>query len=143
MHILRFYEKFYRIGKLNFYDADNRIYLPNIPPKRLITLFHYLLIIQHEDLHELLIAAIDSDRDDELTIECAKMLMISSSIPHRIREKLFTIDHKKLSLSSRHFLMELHYEMNRYRINKNDIEHVTKMLEEVKQKVKIYLYVFF
>ncbi|EAY16162.1 hypothetical protein TVAG_465500 [Trichomonas vaginalis G3] len=70
------------------------------------------------------------------------MLMISSSIPHRIREKLFTIDHKKLSLSSRHFLMELHYEMNRYRINKNDIEHVTKMLEEVKQKVKIYLYVF-
>lgn len=140
----RFYQRSFDkyLGNLSDGDDFNYIRLPNISEPRLKSLLHFALVTDYEDLHSLLIAAIDSDRSEELTIECAKMLMISSSIPHRIREKLFQIDIKKLSISAKYFLCELQYEMNKYRLSEIDIFERISFLQNEKLKTKIALYAF-
>lgn len=140
--LCKIYDKRYKIADEVCMDVDNRIQVPKFRPHKLMQMVHYMFMVGFSELNELLIAIIDEEIDDNLTIECAKCLNIIGTIPHRIREKLFHVDVRKLSLASKPFLYELQYEMNKLQVNEDDVHNLTYLLEEEKQMTKIYLYAF-
>ncbi|EAX89735.1 hypothetical protein TVAG_137430 [Trichomonas vaginalis G3] len=100
------------------------------------------MITDYYDLTALLIAAIDSERDPELTIECAKLLMMKRYIPYRIRLQLFQMDINNLSVTSKQTLFSILSDLNKIRTNFDDIQDVISVIENKKQMTKIYLYAF-
>lgn len=144
--LFRFFCKMHAKGFQKYFpsasEIESFINIPKIADFRMKILLHYATIIQVEDLQTILLAVIDADINDDITIECAKMLLLSSSLPHNVREKLFNIDYHNLSSSLRHFLCELQYEMNKFRPNSYDIEETMMFLQVQKQRCKIILYSF-
>lgn len=140
--VVKFYSWALKNDLDNLFDLDNIVQIPNHSPTVLTIIIHYLKLIKFPELTPLLIAIIDAGISDELTLECAKVLYMSSTIPRRIREKLFQIDKRNLSFLSRPFLLELQFEMNKLMINHDDIETVTNLLDEENQMTKIALYAF-
>ena len=133
-------QKKYKFDPDNLFDNDNFILLPDIKPGDFKVLLHYLVLTRYKDVSALLITIIDSERDPDLTVECARILFMLGLMPSVVREKLLTMDHFSVSSSSKQLLCDLQYEVSKINYSKTDNEYCSALLEEKKTKAKISLY---
>lgn len=145
-YVFRFYcwlvLKRTKFDPANLFDNDNCLQLPNVKPHLFMQLIRYLITTKFKEIHVLLIGAIDSERDSELTLECGKYLMIHSIIPHRLRQVFLNFDIKSIKFTSRPTLCEIQYKVDKYINSVNDISECLEVLDGAKQRAKIALYAF-
>lgn len=131
-----------KFAEYTMFDLDNIFQLPNIKPSLFMKLARLLTVKRFKDLHAFLVAAIESDRDSELTLECCKMLMVHSIIPYHLRQKIKDIDIRQFKFSSKPLLCEIQYFIDKLNDSPDDVEHSIAIMEDMKQKTKIALYSF-
>lgn len=135
-------EKISKFDPDDLFDLDNNVQLPQIKTFYLIILCRYLILKNYKDIHTLLVAAVDSERDLKLTLECSRMLMVRTIIPLQLRKKINEIDKKRLIFYWRPLLCQIQYYIDKLIVTKMDVDWSISILEHLKSKIKVSLYSF-